>query len=150
MKQFTNIFHNLRAQLYSVLQGSGQIVHNFQLLLNNLAVAPAAAVEIRPVLVSHLAARLPSSVLPTFNEPRIEVCPDDPVIQPGAVDKSHGILSVLPEVIFYETEPTGGPLELVQTHHDPLDLPAHPEQFVDLLLGSVETHVAHIESGGLT
>ena len=109
-----------------------------ELLLNNLAVTSSATVEICPVLISDLAPGLAAAILSTLNEPRVPVSPDDPVVQPGAVDIPQGVLCILPAVILHEAEATGRPLELVQSHDHPLHLAAHPKQLVYLLLGGVE------------
>ena len=61
----------------------------------------------------------------------------------------HAVLPVLPVVVLHEAEAAGRPLELVEPHDDSLDLAAHPEQLVDLLLRRVERHVAHIQCCGL-
>ena len=129
--------------------GSGQVVLDLQFLLDDLAVTTPPAVEVRPVLVPDLTSRLPSPVLTSLDEPGVEIRPDDPVVQSGAVDVPHSVLAVLSEIVLHKTEPTGSPLELVQPHDDSLDLPAHPEELVYLLLGGVEAHVADVEGGGL-
>lgn len=53
-----------------------------------------------------------------------------------------------PERILYKAEATGGFLDLVQTHDNPLDIPALGEELLDLLLRGVEGQVADIERGG--
>ena len=98
-----------------------------ELLLNHLAVSSSAAVEICSVLISDLAPGLAAAILSTLNEPRVPVSPDDPVVQPGAVDIPQGVLCILPAVILHEAEATGRPLELVQSHDHPLHLAAHPK-----------------------
>ena len=127
----------------------GEVVCYIELLLDDLAVTSSAAVEICPVLISDLAPGLAAAILSPLNEPRVPVSPDDPVVQPGAVDVPQRVLRVLSAVILDKTEAAGRPLELVQAHHHPLDLAAHPKQLVDLLLCGVEGHVADIQGGGL-
>ena len=68
--------------------GSREIVRDVQFLLHDLAVSAAAAVEVCPVLVPHLAAGLAAPVLPTLDEPRVPVGSDNAVIQPGPVNVS--------------------------------------------------------------
>lgn len=53
-----------------------------------------------------------------------------------------------PERILYKAEATGGFLDLVQTHDNPLDISALGEELLDLLLGGVEGQVADIQRGG--
>ena len=115
-----------------------EIVLYIELLLNNLAVTSSAAVEICPILISDLAPGLAAAILSTLNEPRVPVSPDNPVVQPGAIDIPQRVLCILSTVILHETEATGRPLELVQTHDHPLHLAAHSKQLVYLLLGGVE------------
>lgn len=53
-----------------------------------------------------------------------------------------------PEKILDEAEATGGFLNLVQPHDDPLDISTLGEELLDLLLGGVEGEVADIERRG--
>lgn len=52
------------------------------------------------------------------------------------------------ERILYKAEATGGFLDLIQTHDNPLDISALGEELLDLLLGGVEGQVADIQRGG--
>ncbi len=53
---------------------------------------------------------------------------------PGSVEETHGIFCVLSRVEFHKAESAGGSLELVQSHHNPLNfsaleninIPEHP------------------------
>ena len=119
----------------------GEVVCYIEFLLDYLAVTSSAAVEICPVLISDLAPRLAAAILSPLNEPRVPVSPDDPVVQPSAIDVPQRVLSVLSAVILHETEATGRPLELVQPHHHPLHLPALAEQLVDLGSNWVQVQV---------
>ena len=56
------------------------------LCLYQLPITPASFVIVGPILVSYLAAALPSTVLPPLPETRIPVCANNPVIQASSVD----------------------------------------------------------------
>ena len=62
----------------------------------------------------------------------------------------YGYGTVSPLRILYEAKPTRGLSHSVQPHDDPLDLPAHREQLVDLLLSGVEREVADVQRGGVS
>ncbi len=55
------------------------------------------------------------------------------------------MLGVLPEIVLDEAKTARGPLELVQSHHDALDVAALAEQLVQLFLRRVEAQVADVE-----
>ncbi len=60
------------------------------------------------------------------------------------------MLGILPEIVLDETKTARGPLELVQPHHDALDIAALAEQLVQLFLRRVEAQVADVERGAVT
>ena len=51
--------------------------------------------------------------------------------------------------ILHEAEATGSLLEPVQPHDDPLHLPTHGEELVDLFLRGVEGEIAHVQRGAV-
>ena len=117
--------------------------------LHDHAVSSSTGVEIRPVFVPHLTARLATSVLSALDESSVPICANDSVVEARAVDVGHGVFGVVALIIFDEAESARRPLELVQTHDDALDVAAFAEQLVELLLCRVEGHVAHVERGRL-
>lgn len=116
--------------------------------LYNLAKTASSHIVVCPVFISHLSTSLSSSILPSLLESCIPVCPNNAVIEPRAIDKSHCVFSICSRVILHEAEATGCFLDLVQPHDDPLDITTFGEELLDLLFGGVEGQVAHVQRGG--
>lgn len=116
------------------------------MLLSQFTVAASGWVVVLPVLVSHLSSRLAATELPSLLEAGVPVCPDDPVVQPSAVDEAHGVFRVRTCVVFYEAESTSRLLHFIQADDDALDVSAFGKQLMYLLLSGVEGEVSHIQS----
>lgn len=83
-----------------------------------------------------------STWLSPFHQQYRYTCCAQELQEPTCADRTE------PERILYKAEATGGFLDLVQTHDNPLDISALGEELLDLLLGGVEGQVADIQRGG--
>lgn len=111
------------------------------------AEASTVTIKVCAVFVADLAAPVSSSELTALLEAHVPVGADHSLVQAGAVHVTHAALCVCSAVVLYEAESTWRHLIPVQSHHDPLDVSAAREEFVDLALSRVEGQVAHVQSG---
>ncbi len=109
--------------------------------------ATPARVEILPVLVANLSPMSTSTILSAFDESRIPIGPNDPVVQTSPVHVSHRLFCVCARVVFDEAEAARGLLEPVQSHDDPFHVARAREQLVNLLLAAVVGQVADVQRG---
>lgn len=127
---------------------------------------PRRTVPVLAVFVPDLSSRPPSAVLPVLEVARVEVAPDDPLVEfrpRDVAERGDGVLvgkepatrelvsstrpgswegrtrpHFAPGDPLYEAEPAGSLLVPVEAHDDPLDVPDAAEQLVNLLLGRKE------------
>lgn len=102
-------------------------------------------VVIFPVLVPDLPTRLAATVLSSFLETRVQVRPDNALIQLAAPDIFHAVQRVLMGIVLHEAEAAGGLVEPVEAHHQALDLAALGEELVDLLFGCVKGAILFVQ-----
>lgn len=119
------------------------------MLLSQLPIAPSGWVIVLPVLISHLSSRFATAILSSLFEASIPVCPDDPVIQPRAINEAHGILCTSTCVVFYKAESTGCLFDFIQTNDDALDVSTFRKQLMYLLLCGIEGEIPNIQSVAL-
>lgn len=108
------------------------------IVLDGSAQTATALVEVLTILVSDLSTRLSSAVLPALLKSRIEIRPDDALVELGATDVLHAVERILVSVVFHEAEAARRLVEPIETHDQAFDLAALAKQLVDLLLGGVE------------
>jgi hypothetical protein len=95
-------------------------------------------VKVFTVFVTHLAARLATTVLATLLETRVQVGTNDTLVEFGAANVFQTVKSILVCVVLNEAEPTGCLVEAIETHDEALDFAALCEKLVNLFFGCVE------------
>jgi hypothetical protein len=94
-----------------------------------------------------LSARPASSELTTRRKSDIVINPDDALVQLQARQKVHRSFRVFPSEVFDEAEAAWSLLELVEAHHDTLDLSRFRKKLKHLLFRCVERKIPNIQSG---
>ena len=98
----------------------------------------SSLIVVLAILIPHLSTRLASAVLSTLLKTRIQIRPDDALVEFSAANVLHAVESVLVCVVFDEAEATGGFVEAVEAHNEALDLTAFGEEFVDLFFSGIK------------
>lgn len=111
-------------------------------------IATSSRIEVCSIFVSHLAARFAPPVLAALNESGVPIDAHNSIVQTCAIHISHRIFGIVSQIVFDEAEAARCLLEFVQSHDDATDVAAPREQFVYLLFGGVEWHVAHVQCCG--
>lgn len=95
--------------------------------VNRSTIATPARIKFIPVFISDLTSGFASTVLPAFDEARVQIGANDTFIEFGSANVFHAVQRFLVGVIFDKAEAARCLLESIQAHDETFDLtaPAH-------------------------